>query len=214
MFEESDFVPVKLPSTRNVKSADWCFGWSRPPQVLSPLDLDTLFFVSFESDAKSYGCDIFHLCTSVICYGVSAALAYTSAGFLGLKQNGVFTLVITSGYTYCTLRTHGSFDVKLADLGLNSIDQTWHCEQWSHFEFAREEFERATFFCHLARPVMPPWPFSLVLQTRPLGECPVRCVSQRPVPLTIWVFQCPSLFSPHHDESLNLAESSLWHVGE
>ena len=37
--------------------------------------------------------------TCVICYSVSTALAYTSAGPLSLKQNGVFTLVITSGYT-------------------------------------------------------------------------------------------------------------------
>ena len=39
-------------------------------------------------------CDIFHLCT-----GVSTALAYTFAGPLCLKQNGVFTFVTTSGCT-------------------------------------------------------------------------------------------------------------------
>ena len=51
----------------------------RPRHVRSPC----------ESDAKSYGCDIFHLCTGVICYSVSTAPAYTSAGPLRLKQNGV-----------------------------------------------------------------------------------------------------------------------------
>ena len=40
-------------------------------------------------------CDIFHLFTSVICYCASIALAYTPAGPLSLKQNGVFTLVIS-----------------------------------------------------------------------------------------------------------------------
>ena len=52
-----------------------------------------------ESDVKSYGCDIFHLCTSVIRYSVSSALAYTFAGPLSLKQNGVFTYHTTSGCT-------------------------------------------------------------------------------------------------------------------
>ena len=47
----------------------------------------------------------FSLYTSVICYCVTIALAYTSAGLLSLKQNGVFTFVITSGCTDCTPRT-------------------------------------------------------------------------------------------------------------
>ena len=47
----------------------------------------------------------FSLYTSVICYCVTTALAYTSAGLLSLKQNGVFTFVITSGCTDCTPRT-------------------------------------------------------------------------------------------------------------
>ena len=47
-------------------------------------------FLPCESDAKSYRCDIFHQCTSVICYSVNIARAYTSAGPLSLKQNGVF----------------------------------------------------------------------------------------------------------------------------
>ena len=62
------------------------------------------FFDPAKSDAKSYGCDIFHLCTSVMCHCVTA-LAHTSTGPLSLKQNGVFTHVITSGCTDCTLRT-------------------------------------------------------------------------------------------------------------
>ena len=40
-----------------------------------------------------------------MCYCVISASAYTSAGSLSLKQNGVFTFVITSGRTDCTLRT-------------------------------------------------------------------------------------------------------------
>ena len=58
-----------------------------------------------ESDAKSYGCDIFHS-TRVSCVPVSLLYLRTlSAGFLSLKQNGVCTLVITSGCTDCPLRT-------------------------------------------------------------------------------------------------------------
>ena len=34
-----------------------------------------------------------------MCYCVTSAPAYTSAGPLSLKQNGAFTFVITSGYT-------------------------------------------------------------------------------------------------------------------
>ena len=45
------------------------------------------------------------LYTSVTCYCVTTASAYTSAGPLSLKQNGVCTLVITSGCTDCPLRT-------------------------------------------------------------------------------------------------------------
>ena len=41
-----------------------------------------------ESDAKSYGCDIF----TCMRYCVTTASAYTSAGPLSLKQNGVCTL--------------------------------------------------------------------------------------------------------------------------
>ena len=44
-------------------------------------------------------CDIFHFCSGVMCCHVSTALAYTFAGPLGLKQNGVFTYQTTSGYT-------------------------------------------------------------------------------------------------------------------
>ena len=40
-----------------------------------------------------------HLCTGVICDSVSTALAYTSAGPLSLKQNGVFTHHTASGCT-------------------------------------------------------------------------------------------------------------------
>ena len=99
MFGESDFVSVKLPSTWNVKSVDWCFGCSRPPQVLSPSDLDTCF-VSCESDAKSYGCDIFHLCTGVICCSVNIARACTSAGPFLLSSKTVSTFIsTTSGCT-------------------------------------------------------------------------------------------------------------------
>ena len=39
-----------------------------------------------------------------MCYCVITASAYTSAGPLRLKQNGVYTLVITSGCTGCPLR--------------------------------------------------------------------------------------------------------------
>ena len=47
----------------------------------------------------------FSLCTCVMCYRVITAPAYTSAGPLSLKQNGVFTFFITSGCTEYTLRT-------------------------------------------------------------------------------------------------------------
>ena len=40
-----------------------------------------------------------------MCHCVISASAHTSAGPLSLKQNGVFTFVITSGGTHCTLRT-------------------------------------------------------------------------------------------------------------
>ena len=50
-------------------------------------------------DARSAYCDTFHSCTRFICYCVSSALAYTSAGPLSLKQNCVFTFVTTSGHT-------------------------------------------------------------------------------------------------------------------
>ena len=71
------------------------FSPSRGSESLRPRH----FFVSCESDAKSYGCDIFHLCIGVICYSVSTALAYTSAGPLSLKAKRFFTLAITSGCT-------------------------------------------------------------------------------------------------------------------
>ena len=48
---------------------------------------------------RKESCDIFHLCTGVICYRVSTALAYTSAGPLSLKRNGVSTDHTTSGCT-------------------------------------------------------------------------------------------------------------------
>ena len=44
-------------------------------------------------------CDTFTCASRVMCYCVISASAYTSAGPLSLKQNGVFTQVITSGYT-------------------------------------------------------------------------------------------------------------------
>ena len=50
----------------------------------------SVFLTPCESDAKSYGCDIFHPRTRVIWYRVSTALAYTFAGPLSLKQNGFF----------------------------------------------------------------------------------------------------------------------------
>ena len=58
-----------------------------------------LFLTFCAGDAKSYGCDTYHSRTRVICYRVSTALAYTSAGPLSLKQNGVFTYHTTSGCT-------------------------------------------------------------------------------------------------------------------
>ena len=58
-----------------------------------------VFLTPCESDAKSYGCDIFHSRTRVICYRVSTALTYTFAGPLSLKQNGVFTHHTASGCT-------------------------------------------------------------------------------------------------------------------
>ena len=69
--------------------------------VIPPPSAEKFFLIciSCESDAKSYECDIFHFCTSVICYHVSTALANTSAGPLSLKQNGVFTYHTTSGCT-------------------------------------------------------------------------------------------------------------------
>ena len=57
----------------------------------------SFFLTPCESDAKRYGCDIFHSRTRVICCGVSTALAYTFALPLSLKQNGVFTYHTTSG---------------------------------------------------------------------------------------------------------------------
>ena len=56
-----------------------------------------------ESDAKGLGCDIFHSRTRVICHCGSTALAYTSAGPLGLKQNGVFTLARPHRSAHCAL---------------------------------------------------------------------------------------------------------------
>ena len=49
--------------------------------------------------ARSAYCDASHACTRFICYCVNTALAYTFAGHLSLKQNGVFTSATTSGYT-------------------------------------------------------------------------------------------------------------------
>ena len=62
-------------------------------------NLISVFLTPCESDAKSYGCDLFHSRTRVICCRVSTALAYTFAGPLSLKQNGVFTCRTTSGCT-------------------------------------------------------------------------------------------------------------------
>ena len=37
---------------------------------------------------------------------------------------------------------HGSFNVKPAELGLKSSDQTWHYEQWLHLKFAGRKRRR------------------------------------------------------------------------
>ena len=50
-----------------------------------------------------------------MCYCDTSASAYTSAGPLSLKQNGVYTFVITSGCTDCPLRTQ--FTVSAATAG-------------------------------------------------------------------------------------------------
>ena len=72
-------------------TAESNFEEENTSNLIPPQSIEEFFFViSCDSDAKSYGCDIFHLCTSVICYSVSTAFAYTSAGPLSLKQNGVF----------------------------------------------------------------------------------------------------------------------------
>ena len=84
-----------------------------------------MFLMFCESDAKSYGCDIF-LCTCVMCYCVITASAYTFAGPLSLKQNGVYTLVITSGCADCPLRT---LPTLIADLSYFSF----HCSTTSGF---------------------------------------------------------------------------------
>ena len=42
----------------------------------------------------------FSLNTCVMCYCAITAPAYTSPGPLSINQNGVFTFVITSGYTH------------------------------------------------------------------------------------------------------------------
>ena len=54
------------------------------------------------------------LCAYVMCYCVITASAYTSAGSLSLKQNGVYTKVITSGCTDCPLRTLATLVVELS----------------------------------------------------------------------------------------------------
>ena len=56
-----------------------------PPSTESESLRPRHVFLPCESDAKSYGCDIFHLCTGVICYSVNIARAYTSAGPLSIK---------------------------------------------------------------------------------------------------------------------------------
>ena len=65
-------------------------------------------FLPCESDAKNDGCDIFHLCTSVICHSVNIARVHSSAGPLSLKQNGVFPYHTTSCCTdqYAAHSTH------------------------------------------------------------------------------------------------------------
>ena len=45
------------------------------------------------------------MCIWVVCHCITTAFAYTSAGPLGLEQNGVFTFVITSVCTDSPLRT-------------------------------------------------------------------------------------------------------------
>ena len=42
---------------------------------------------------------------------------------------------VTTGSLWLIMK-HGSFNVKPADLGLKSADQTWHYEQWLHLKFA------------------------------------------------------------------------------
>ena len=51
------------------------------------------------------------LYTCVMCCCVIGASTYTSAGPLGLKQNGVYTLVITPGCTDCPPRTLPTPDI-------------------------------------------------------------------------------------------------------
>ena len=54
-----------------------------------------------------------------MCYCDTSASAYTSAGPLSLKQNGVYTFVITSGCTDCPLRTQ--FTVSAATAGSTTL---------------------------------------------------------------------------------------------
>ena len=68
------------------------------------------------------------LYTCVMCYCATTASAYTSAGPLSLKQNGVCTFVITPGCTGCplrTLNTTGTFelDKKIAEMGDHIVDE-------------------------------------------------------------------------------------------
>ena len=64
--------------------------------------------ISSECDAKSCGCDIFHLCICVICHCVSTALAYTSGGPLSLKAKRCFHISHHIGFNrsaHCALTT-------------------------------------------------------------------------------------------------------------
>ena len=45
-------------------------------------------------------------------------------------------VILTGSQTEWLTMKHGSFNVKSAELGLKSSDQTWHYEQWLHLKFA------------------------------------------------------------------------------
>ena len=67
------------------------------------------FLTPCESDAKSYGCDIFHSRTRVICDRVSTELTYTFAGPLSLKAKRCFHIGHHIGLhrsAHCALTPH------------------------------------------------------------------------------------------------------------